>query len=179
MHFGQDAIAGESNDDLVNLMVELKILVTLVLAMQADDQLMHLLESFEIVHGHSPAGESSRHSLDAGNRLKKFVYVFDGNSRHSRATIRQQFDQSLARQYLERLAQGCARDIEMPANLGLDKTGARAQLAFDDHVAQLIDCLLVEGLPPNRTRPWQLFARVHRVPPVPLGHVRGPRVDRS
>ena len=75
-------------------------------------------------------------ALQRGDQLEGVGNVLRRHHRHHRTSVRQQLDQALGGQHLDRLAQRRARDLQGFTQLALVELVARRQLALDDALAQ-------------------------------------------
>jgi len=106
---------------------------------------MHGLDLGQLGFGDALRGQLARLRFQPGHDLKGIQYVVLGQLDGNGAAIGQQLDQSFGRQHLDGFAQRCARDIENRAEFALIKFGARCDAVFNQHLAQSVRRLLMQG----------------------------------
>jgi hypothetical protein len=146
---GENAVAGKLHNLVVSLVIELEILMALAFAEMAFHALVEAAQRLEIRRRHALHGKFAGDALETTHYLEELADFLSGDFRDTGPAVGQQLDQSLGGQDLERLAHRCPRDSELLAERAFGDPLAGAQLAFDNHVAQLVDGVDEEGLAAN------------------------------
>ena len=90
----------------------------------------------EFVVGDARRGKLARMRFEIGHHLKGVDHILLAKRERNGATVRQQLDEALRGQHLDRLAQRRARDLKLLAKLALIQLGTGRNGAFDQHAAQ-------------------------------------------
>lgn len=119
-------------------------------------------------------GEAAGQLFETFQHDQHVVHVLAAEPLDDRAAARNEFDQTLAGEILDRLAQGRARDAELLSELALVHPCSRWQFALDNHVAQPCDERVVKSRSLNRSgrRGWQISHYFTHVRKPDLGAVR-------
>lgn len=114
---------------------------------------MHGTYARDVRIGGELAGKPSRQFLQAPQHGQHILHVLRAEPLHDGTPRGDELHQPFARQVLDRLAQRCAGNPELFAELSFVQPHSRFQAALDDHVAQARDERVVQRGTSDRSRP--------------------------